>query len=43
MSLTLTHAKVIVPSAEDRVDLADDLLQAQVITSAYLESDLLFE
>ena len=41
--LTVAHLKIIVPAAKDRVDLADDLLQAQRITPSDLVADLLFQ
>lgn len=38
-----SHFEVIVPPTQDRIDLADDLLQAQVIAPSDLHADLLFQ
>jgi len=39
MPLAIADLEEVPPTAKNRVDLADDLLQAQVITTPYLRPD----
>ena len=41
--LSLAYFEVIVPSAQNRIDLTDDLLQAQRVTPSNLAADLFLQ